>query len=68
MINIKGLTIETDSKGHRTKAIFDFKLHGELLEDIIDRLIIREAKADGDFVDYEEGMKKIRLKRKLAKQ
>jgi len=37
---VKGLKIEKDAHGRSRKATFDMAVHGDILEDVIDNLIV----------------------------
>ena len=55
-IRTKGLTI------NRNKATVDLKRHGDIMEDAIDRIKVKEAMATGEFVDWNDA--KISLDKK----
>lgn len=49
----KGLSI------NRNKAIIDLNKHGEIMEDAIDRIKVKEAMKNGQFVDWEDAKQSL---------
>jgi len=39
---------------NRNKAIVDLNKHGDIMEDVIDRIKVKEAMNTGEFVDWED--------------
>lgn len=49
----------------KNKAVVDLKMHGDIMEDAIDRITIKEAKQKGEFVDWDDAKKTLDKKHKL---
>ena len=41
----------------RSKPIIDLKRHGEIMEDALDRIKVKEALEEGDFITWDEAKK-----------
>jgi hypothetical protein len=54
--------MSTTTKGlfiNRNKAIIDLSKHGDIMEDAIDRIKVKEAMKNGQFIDWEDAKQSI---------
>ncbi len=59
MLKTRGLSI------NRNKAIIDLSKHGDIMEDAIDRIKVKEAMKNGQFIDWDEGKQSIDKKHRI---
>ena len=46
----------------RNKAVIDLNRHSDIMEDVIDRIKVKEAMLAGKFIDWEEAKKSLQKK------
>jgi hypothetical protein len=59
-----GIRYITDEQGHKTDVIIDLKEHGQIVEDLLDMLLVKERKNE-ESVPFEEFVQQLKAEGKF---